>query len=50
MQYIASQRPDGGMEGLDASDVRLVSLLRRQGMVQLDTSLHRLLCLDDWLR
>jgi len=38
------------MEGLDAGDVCLVSLLRRQGVVQLDPHLHRVLRLDDRLR
>ena len=50
MMWGGVQGSDGGVERLDAGHVRLVSLLRRQGVVQLDTSLHRLLRLDDRLR
>ena len=42
------QRSHGGVEGLDAGDVRLVSLFCRKRVVQLDQSLHRFIRVDDW--
>ena len=46
---LVASRADGGDEGMDAGFVFIVSLFRRRGNVQPDSSLHRGVRVDDWI-